>query len=110
MEGLQLLESIRRRFLLGIGDLFILEPGPLFLLIFDQEPHFPAAFFENDKVFMLDFHKLLVFPLLELKFAQLVLGNPELFVQLGDFAIVLTLFVQSLKGFFLLNLYFQKGL
>jgi hypothetical protein len=59
---------------------------------------------------MLCLHAFFVLSLLELKFAEVFLGNSELVVQFRNFVVILSLLVKSLKCFFLFSLNFYQGL
>lgn len=80
------------------------------LLFLDLLAHLTAFLFKHDKLLMLGLHAFLVLSLLKLQLAKMLLGDTQLFVQLCDLDIVLTLFVKGCQGLLLLSLDFEQGL
>lgn len=66
------------------------------LFLFDLAFHFTAALLHQHELLVLLLHGLLVLALFELQLAQVLLGHPQLLIQLGDLHVVLALAIQLL--------------
>ena len=64
---------------------------PFLLLLFYQQAHLSTFVFQYDKLLMLGFHRFLVLPLFELKFAELLFSDAKFTAELTYLLVIVTM-------------------